>query len=192
MGRTNLSVDSEVFEQFAHQARSQNKTLFALANESLASICKICNEGGNVSDLYPLWHVVSILKQIDVITLPSDFIEELIEKQYEVDKEGALRMFWNLGAGLVGILKIAAEDVEALAMTAKDFALLLPIKTFKVDNSKDGFVEVSIVGAGKKPETAECSAEFIKAVLNGYGYETTRQELGVGTIRVWARRRGKF
>ena len=70
--------------------------------------------------------------------------------------------------------------------------LLLPIKNFKVSNNKDSLVEVGIVGAGKRMETAECCAEFVKAVLNGYGYETTKQELGTGTVRLWARKRGVY
>ena len=192
MARTNLSVDGTIYEEFSLQARRQNKTLFAFTNETLGAICKICNEGGSVSDVYPLWHASSVLRQIEVMTLPSDFLEELIEAQYAVNKEKLLKMFWDLGLGLVGLLKIAAGDLETLSTMTKEFMLLLPIKNFKVSNNKDSQVEVGIVGAGKKMETAECSAEFVKAVLNGYGYETTKQELGTGTIRIWARKRGVY
>ena len=193
MARTNLSVDGGIYEEFSSQARRQNKTLFAFTNETLGAICKICYEGGAVSDLYPLWHASSVLRQIEVMTLPSDFLEELIAAEYAGSKEKVLKMFWDLGSGLVGVLKMAAGDIETLAAMAKEFMLLLPIKNFKVgNNSKDGLMEVGIVGAGKRVETAECSAEFVKAVLNGYGYETTRQELGTGTIRLWARKRGVY
>lgn len=192
MARTNLSVDGAIYEEFSLQARRQNKTLFAFTNETLGAICKICNEGGSVSDLYPLWHVSSVLRQIEVMTLPSDFLEELIAVRYAEDKDKLLKMFWDLGLGLVGLLKIAAGDLETLALMTKEFMLLLPIKNFKINSDKDGTIEVGIVGAGKRNETAECSAEFVKAVLNGYGYETTKQELGTGTIRIWARRRGVF
>ena len=192
MARTNLSVDGTIYEEFSLQARRQNKTLFAFTNETLGAICKICNEGGSVSDVYPLWHASSVLRQIEVMTLPSDFLEELIAAQYAVNKEKLLKMFWDLGLGLVGLLKIAAGDLETLSTMTKEFMLLLPIKNFKIGNNKDSQVEVGIVGAGKRIETAECSAEFVKAVLNGYGYETLKQELGTGTIRLWARKRGVY
>ena len=192
MARTNLSVDGAIYEEFSLQARRQNKTLFAFTNETLGSICKICNEGGSVGDVYPLWHASSVLRQIEVMTLPSDFLEELIEAQYATNKDKLLKMFWDLGLGLVGLLKIAAGDIETLANKTKEFMLLLPIKNFKVMTNKDSMIEVGIVGAGKRIETAECSAEFVKAVLNGYGYETTKQELGTGTIRLWARKRGVY
>lgn len=192
MARTNLSVDGAVYEEFSLQARRQNKTLFAFTNEALATMCRICNEGGSVTDVYPLWHASSVLRQIEVMTLPSDFLEELIVEQYAADKDKLLKMFWDLGLGLVGLLKIAAEDLDTLSAMTKEFMLLLPIKNFKVSNNKDGLVEVGIVGSGKKMETTECSAQFVKAVLNGYGYETTKQELGTGTIRLWARKRGAY
>ena len=192
MARTNLSVDGAVYEEFSLQARRQIKTLFAFTNEALATMCRICNEGGSVTDVYPLWHASSVLRQIEVMTLPSDFLEELIVEQYAADKDKLLKMFWDLGLGLVGLLKIAAEDLDTLSAMTKEFMLLLPIKNFKVSNNKDGLVEVGIVGPGKKMETTECSAQFVKAVLNGYGYETTKQELGTGTIRLWARKRGAY
>lgn len=193
MARTNLSVDGAIYEEFSLQARRQNKTLFAFTNETLGAFCRICNEGGNISDVYPLWHATSVLKQIEVMILPSEFLEELIAVQYATDKEKVLKMFWDLGVGLVGLLKIAAGDLETLAAMTKEFMLLLPIKNFKVgNNNKEGLIEVGIVGAGKRLETAECSAEFVKAVLNGYGYETTKQELGIGTVRLWARKRGLY
>ena len=192
MARTNLSVDGTIYEEFSLQARRQNKTLFAFTNETLGAICKICNEGGSVSDVYPLWHASSVLRQIEVMTLPSDFLEELIAAQYAVNKEKLLKMFWDLGLGLVGLLKIAAGDLETLSTMTKEFMLLLPIKNFKIGNNKDCQVEVGIEGAGKRIYRADCRAEFVKAVLNGYGYETLKQELGTGTIRLWARKRGVY
>lgn len=192
MARSNLSVDSGVFEDFSFQTRRQNKTLFAFANETLASVCKICNEGGTVAELYPMWRSVSILKQMDVMTLPADFLDSLIEKLYAADKEGLLKMFWDLGANLVGMLKIAAEDIEVLEGLAKDLSLLLPIKKLKITHLENGEIEIGIAGAGKKIESTECSAEFIKAVLYGYGYAMASQEVGPGTIRMVARKRHSF
>ncbi|MDG6910237.1 MAG: hypothetical protein JRN08_07690 [Nitrososphaerota archaeon] len=192
MARSNLSVDSDVFEDFSRQTRRQNKTLFAFANETLSTVCKICDEGGNVAELYPTWRTVSLLKQIDVMTLPADFLDTLIAKEYAGDKEGVLRMFWDLGANLVGVLKFVADDIQGLEDVAKDLSLLLPIKRMKITNLEDDAVEIGIAGAGKRIESSECSAEFIKAVLNGYGYSVASQEVGVGTIRMLARKKHSF
>ena len=192
MARTNISVDQHVFEEFSSQAQQQNKTLFAFANESMTAISKICAEGGSPSELYSLWRSFSILKQIDVITLPSEFVDELITKLYTADKDTLLRMFQNLGASLVGLLKIAAEDLDKLSVIAKDFTSVIPLKQLKISKREENSVEVDIVGAGRRAESTECTFAFLKPILNGYGYSITKHEIGIGTIRIWAVKRGSI
>ena len=78
MARTNLSIDRKVFDEFSAQAQRKNMTLFAFANESLSAISRISAEGGDPAEMYRIWRVLTILRQVDVITLPSGFVEELI------------------------------------------------------------------------------------------------------------------
>ena len=104
MVRTNLSVDKEVFEAFAAEADRRKMTLFAFANESLSALTKISEEGGDPEEFYEIWRVLSILRQVDVITLPSDFVEDLIEKQYKADAPVTKARFRELGTSLVGLL----------------------------------------------------------------------------------------
>ena len=189
MARTNLSVDRKVFEEFSIQAQRKNMTLFAFANESLSAVSKITAEGGNPEEMYRIWRVLTILRQVDVITLPSDFVEELIERLYASDKEATLAKFRELGAALVGLLKMVTEDLVGLSNLAQDFGFIIPIKRFSMAANKDGTVEVDVVGAGKGLETTLCSAEFLKSILNGYGYDVVREEVHAGAIRLWAEKR---
>lgn len=190
MARTNIAVDQAIFEEFSSQAKLKDKTLFAFANETLSAVAKISAEGGDPSELYGLWRTISLLKQVDVITLPSDFVDELIAMQYASDRENLLKMFSELGSKLVGILKIAARDIDELAVLGRDFAMLLPLKQLKISKSKDGdSIEFRIVGAGRRIESTECSFALLKSILNGYGYAVTKHEMNVGTIMVWASRR---
>lgn len=191
VARTNISVDQGVFEEFSSQAKRKDRTLFAFANEALSVISKISAEGGDPADLYRFWRSVSLLKQVDVITLPSDFVDELVSKMYATDKEALLRMFSDLGSKLVGILKIAAKSLDELSQLGEDFAAILPIKQIKITRgSSDDSVEVSIVGAGRRIESTECSYVFLQSVLNGYRYTVTKHEVNVGTILVQAVKRG--
>jgi len=191
MVRTNLSIDKAIFEEFAAEADKRKMTLFAFANESLSVISKISREGGSPDELYKIWRVLSILRQVDVITLPSDFVEELIETQYRADMNGTKTKFRNLGASLVGLLKIAAENIEDLAPLARDFGFFIPIKHFAISKLKAGYLEVTVVGAGKAMETTECSAEFLRSIVEGYGYAVTKEELHPGTIRFVADKIGR-
>jgi len=191
MARTNISVDQVVFDEFSSEAQRQNKTLFAFANESLRTIAKIAAEGGNPLDLYKMWRAVTLLKQFDAITFPSDFIDELISKDYARDKDGTLKMFRELGSQIVGVLKIAAENLDELSELVRNFAGLLPVKQFTLAAKDDkNKVEISVVGAGRKIESTECALEFLTSVVNGYGYSVTKKEVNVGTIRIWASRKG--
>lgn len=190
MARTNLSIDKQVFEEFAAEADRRKMTLFAFANESLSAITKISQEGGHPDEFYKIWRVLSILRQVDVITLPSDFVEELIERLYRTDSAATKSTFRELGTSLVGLLKMAAENLEDLSPLARDFSFFIPIKHFDLQ-VKGGNVQVDVVGAGKGMETTECSAEFLRSILVGYGYVITKQELHPGTIRLIAQKSGK-
>jgi hypothetical protein len=190
MTRTNISVDQAVFDEFSFEAKRANKTLFAFANEALSTVSRISSEGGDPAELYGLWRTIAVLKQVDVITFPSDFVDELIAKEYADDKVGLLKMFTDLGRRLVGVLKIAASDIDELALLGKDFALLLPLKQFKVTKGKEpDSIEISLVGAGRRIESTECTFAFLQSILNGYGYTVTKQEVNTGTIMAWASKR---
>ncbi|MEM3242562.1 MAG: hypothetical protein QXK57_06125 [Conexivisphaerales archaeon] len=181
--RSSLSVDRYILEEFSEQAKNNGKTLYAFANEWLSTSLKISSEGGSAQEMMKLWRIFSVLKQVEAIILPSDFIESLILKLYGIDKAGLLSMFSRLGEDLVGIMKMVAPNIKELSGLAGTFSAVLPTKKIDINVDKDAVV-VSIIGAGRKMETTECSFEFVKSILNGYGYRITYNELHVGTIMV--------
>ena len=130
--------------------------------------------------------MLTILRQVDVITLPSDFVEDLIERQYRSDAAATKAKFRELGASLVGLLKMAAEGIEDLSPLAKDFGFFIPIKPVSLAMVKEGEVQVDVVGAGKGVVTTQCSSEFLKAIVLGYGYVVKKEEIHPGTIRLVA------
>lgn len=189
MARTNLSIDRRVFEEFANQVERKNMTMFAYANESLSVMAKVAAEGGDPSSLYSIWKVTTILKEADAIMLPSDFLEELLEELYVTDKRRLLDRFHALGASLVGLLRIFADDVANLGALAKEFSFMVPIKHISMSKDPNGDIQVDVVGAGKRMAAAECSSEFLKGVLGGYGYSVTKEDLHPGVMRFWAQKK---
>lgn len=189
MTRANISVDKAVYDEFASQAMLRGKTLYALTNEWLDAAAKISAEGGSAADVTEVWRSTSVLKQLDTIILPSDFVDEMIVSLYAKDKAQVLRSFYDLGAELAGILKIVADSLQRLSELVRDFTLFTPIRRFEVRQLNDGTSEIDVVGAGKKAESTECCYEFLKAVLNGYGYDVQSHQLYVGTIRLTAIKR---
>ncbi len=188
IARTNISVDKTVFEEFAAEAERKKMTLFAFANRSLSAITDISREGGSPDEFYRIWRMLSLLRQVDAIALPSDLVEYLVEKQYTSDSASTLARFRRLGTSLVGLLKMAAEGIEDIAPLAKDFGFFIPIKHFALTKREDGAIQIDVVGAGRAIETTVCSSEFLKAVVTGYGYEVKTEELHPGTIRLMAQK----
>jgi hypothetical protein len=189
--RVSISVDRDIGEEFSLQAGRTGKTLYTFANEWLATAAKIASEGGTSEATMDEWKVCSMFKDEEVVPLPADFVEELVEGLCEVDREKAVRTFGILGDRLVSLLKIHASDVEQLADLAKGFARIASLKRLDLEKINGDSIVLSVVGAGRKFEVTECAFEFVKSILNGYGYAITSHELGVGTIRVEARRRGE-
>ena len=190
MTRASLSVDRKFADEFSIQAERSGKTLYSFANEWIGAASKIVAEGGSAEDVLAHWRVCSVLKQVDIITFPADFVENLILKLYSTEKANLFKMFSDLGAGLVGLMKMVAPEIEQLASLGRDFADVIPTKKIEILRQETNSVIVNIVGAGRRIETTECSFEFIKAVLNGYGYNISSQDIGIGTIRIRCTKRG--
>lgn len=189
--RTNLSIDRKVFEEFSAQAQRKNMSLFAFANESLSLIAKVAAEGGDPLEVYRIWRLLTVLKEVGVITLPSDFVEVLMKQLYLIDKESLLTKFRELGTSVVGLLLIEAKDIKSLSALANNLGFITPIKRFNASEGENESVQVDVVGAGKEIETTECSSEFLKSVLRGYGYEVVKEELHPGAMRLWCRKKGE-
>jgi hypothetical protein len=190
MPRASLSVENSVEEEFALQAERAGKTLYAFANEWLDAASKISAQGGNAKDIVGYWQILAVLKQVDIITLPADFVEELISNLYQTQKERLFKTFSDLGANLVGLMKMVAPDMEKLAELAREFAVVIPTKRIEILRPDGNSIQINIIGAGRKIETTECSFEFVKSIVLGYGYNITSQEIGVGVIRIRGTKRG--
>ena len=190
MPRASLSVDRRIADEFSVQGERTGKTLYAFANEWIDTASKVSAEGGTAEEVLAHWRVCTVLRQVDIITFPADFVESLILKLYATEKANLFKMFSDLGASLVGLMKMVAPEIEQLASLGRDFADVIPTKKIEILRQNGNTVSVNIVGAGRRIETTECSFEFIKAVLNGYGYNVSSQEVGIGTIRIQCTKRG--
>jgi hypothetical protein len=190
MPRNSISVESNVADEFSLQAERAGKTLYTFTNEWLQAAAKIAAEGGTANEIVGNWRIFSVLKQIDVITLPADFVEELIASLYALEKENLFKTFSKLGSDLVSLMKMAAPDIGQLTILAKEFAGIIPTKRIDITRTDGNSIQVDIVGAGRRIETTECSFEFVKSILTGYGYRITSQDVGIGVIRIRGTRVG--
>jgi len=186
--RVTLSVERGVGLEFSLQAGRVGKSLHNFASEWLTTASRISAEGGTAERALEGWEVASVFKDVEVVPLPADFVEQLIEGLCSADTARALRSFGELGERIVKLLKVYAPDIDQLADLARGFTGVAALKRLELRKVGDDSLALNVVGAGKKLEVTECAYEFARAVLAGYGYQVTNHDIGVGTIRAVARR----
>jgi hypothetical protein len=190
MGRKNISIDQGVYDEFALQAEKHNETLFTFANQALSLVSEVSSQGGTPASLKSVWRLSSILKSLDVIILPAELVDDMIGSLYALDKENLLHKFRKIGENIVPMLKSISEDFRNLSTVAGDLLQVLPVKKFVITPKEDGSIEVFIAGAGRRIESTTCTAEFVRAIIEGYQYTILKEDSTVGMIRMIVAPRG--
>lgn len=192
MPRSNISMDREVLKAFSREAHREKKTLYAFANEWVEIATKIAREGANSKQVYGMWRSSTFLNQSGCMAIPADLVSRMIAKQYSSDKSKLLEMFFEIGSSFVVLLKMTAPSIDDLSALVKDCALLSPLKRFDIVRKDRRSVELDIVGVGDAIEFMECTLQFLKAVLSGYGYSISDFQLVAGALRIRADARGRM
>ncbi|MDH2901759.1 MAG: hypothetical protein PXY39_12395 [archaeon] len=195
MGRTNIAVDDAVAEQLSFEAGRENKTQYALANESLLSVLEVTKDGGSPKQIYPSWKFVSMMKDVGCLVLPEDLLEKLIGKMYDIDKDWLLKAWYDEGRRLGDFLKMSAVNPEDLAKVIEEFQVLLPaqkIEFKKITGIKDSTryggstYEIRAMGAGSSLESTACADQFIRGILSSYSLNISESKLSRGIISIKA------
>ena len=128
MGRTNIAVDEQIADALADEATTENKSLYALANEALSAVLRVCEYGGTPSELYPTWRWGRILKDTEAIPLPGGLMEKIMKKAYAADKAGLLAEWREEGKRIGDYLHMYAENFQLLIPRVEELQGLLPVK----------------------------------------------------------------
>jgi len=185
MARTNIAVDEGTAESLADEATRENKSLYALTNEALASVLRVCKDGGTPREVYPSWRFSRLLKDTDAIPLPGDLMEKLIKKVYAVDKEWLLREWYEEGKRIGSYLRMYAEDFKELTSRVDELKGFLPIKRVEFESRGGGMV-VRVIGAGQSHESTSCTEQFVRGIISAYPYRIADSRFSEGMIEVRA------
>jgi hypothetical protein len=188
--RVNISVSRDVFEEFSFQARKNKRTLFSFANDSLLIMAKISSEGGNPTEVYRIWRSLSLIRTVDTVTLPLDLVDEIISKLYVRDRESLMSIFRDAGSRLAALLKFFATDFDEFVAFIHDVSPVLPLKQINIIK-KDTLAEFHVLGAGRRIETTECFFEFLRSIIECYGYGLVSKDVAPGTILATVKRRSE-
>jgi hypothetical protein len=186
MTRTNISIDEEIAASLSDEATRENKTMYALSNESLKAILNICKSGGRPEDVYTSWMFTRILKDLDTVPTPCDLVEKLLGKLYEVDKAWLLRTWFEEGLRIGAYLRLTSPRLQDLSAEAKNLSKLglLPVKRLEMENEGEDEFTLRVVGAGLSEESTSCADQLFKGIVSAYSLHVVSSEMSEGIIEL--------
>jgi len=189
MARTNIAVDEETADLLADEATKENKSLYALTNEALTAVLRVCNYGGSPKEVYASWRWSRILKDTDAIPLPGDLMEKIMRKTFQTDKEWLLKSWFDEGKRVGSYLHMYADDFQQLISRVDELNGFLPVKRVEFERKEEEgrvSVVVRIVGAGFSVESTSCTEQFLLGILSAYPYKIMNTRVSEGMIEVKA------
>lgn len=186
MPRSSIAVDESLADALSDEARKENKTLYALANESLESVLKVCREDGTPREVYHSWRFSRMLKDMDSVPLPGDLVEKTIKKLYQTDNEWLMKTWFEEGQRIGSYLHMFAPTVGDLSKVVQEFlqAGLLPVKRLEIREVEKNELRVRAVGVGLSEESTKCAEQLISGVVSTYSLNVTRREISEGIIEL--------
>jgi hypothetical protein len=160
MTRTNIAVDEETADFLADEATRENKSLYALTNEALTAVLRICKYGGSPKEVYPSWRWSRILRDTDAIPLPGGLMEKLVKKAYLTDKDWLMKEWFDEGKRVGSYLHMYAQDFQQLISRVDELEGFLPVKRVEFerkDERERAVVLVRVIGAGFSRESTSCT-----------------------------------
>ena len=184
MARTNISIDEEVAASLSDEATRENKTMYALSNESLKVMLNICRSGGRPEDVYTSWMFTRILKDLDTVPTPGDLVEKLLRKLYEVDKGWLLRTWFEEGQRIGAYLRLSSPKMQDLSDEARGVSKLglLPVKRLEIEDEGESEFTVRVVGAGLSEESTSCADQLFKGIVSAYSLRVVSSKMSEGII----------
>jgi hypothetical protein len=188
MPRTNISIADEIADGLSEQALKRNKTLYAFANESLEAVISVCKLSGEPSEVLPSWKMGRMLKEVDAVPLPGDLLEKIIKKLYETERDWLLKTWFAEGRRIGSYLSMGYQELPNLAQAAVEFQGLLPLRRLEFRNveTTDSKTQMAVraIGAGISMEATTCAEQFIRGVVDAYGWTVKNSKTAEGMIEL--------
>ncbi|MCS7146436.1 MAG: hypothetical protein RMJ28_00990 [Nitrososphaerota archaeon] len=159
-------------------------TLFSLTNQILETSIMLMKMGVDFQGLRNLVSVLKILKDVDAVVIPSDFLDKLIAELYKNNQREIQGSFKQLGGELAEYFKLEAMDIEKLVTLAQTLSTFFPLKRVSLRRLDHSSYELSAVGVGGRLESTVCVYYFIEGVLEKYGFEIQDKTISRGLINI--------
>jgi hypothetical protein len=186
MARVNIAVDAGIAQDLTEEARKQNKTLYAIANEAIQTYLHVSRMGKSPEQIYKIIQGFEFLKAISAVPIPETLLDRILQAAFKNSKEEVLRAWYEEGRVFGELLKSEAGKIDSLGDYIKRFRELLPISMIDL-NIEDDRVQVIMTGTGYSFESAVCTSEGLKGFLEAFGLKFVNAETASGFVKVEAR-----
>ena len=188
MPKSSISIDSSVATDLSDEATKQGKTLYAFANECLRSVLKVCEEGGNVQEVYSSWKLTKMSKDFGSTQLFSrELLDAMTKLAYSSHKEELLKMCESYGHNYGVFLSINYPKKEDLVNLVAQMQPATPsrVSELKVVRGEGGetayvFRYVSTLSS----QLTECMEKYLRGMFSAYSLKTVESKLGMGIIEL--------
>lgn len=178
-----MAVDADLAEALSKLAEEKHMTLYSLTNQILKTSLELIRENLEIQDLKNLLTAYFILRDLDAVVLPSDFMDSVIAELYARDKELVLKKFRQLGRDVAKYLKVHTENFEELLQLARSVGRFFPLKKLEARYTSGKQYELVLVGAGSRIESTQCVYEAMKGILEEYNVRILEDEVAKGLIK---------
>ncbi|MEM3670490.1 MAG: hypothetical protein QW767_01930 [Thermoprotei archaeon] len=185
MGRINLAVDDGLGLDLSHEARKQNKSLFAATNEAIELYLKIVRSNHTPESAVKTIHLFEIYNSAYAIPIPEPLLDEVLQLAYGCSKERLLQAWKRQGRVIGELVKGFAPSIEDVKKFTDGLKGLIPPNLLQLALN-DQTVEIVMTGTGYSEEASACTSEGIKGFLEAYDFSIDSVEVSRSFVKVRA------
>ncbi|AWR93458.1 hypothetical protein [Acidianus brierleyi] len=182
MARVNIAADAELIKELEKEVKSRGYTIFAVTNIALKAILELLKSGEDSTTLQNLVEMYKITKDLDIIPIPSWYIENLVKLAYEKDSKSFQDICDGTGEQLSSYLKSRASSFEDLLNLYSEIRGVLPIKDINVKKGSGDSIDIRLTGTGFNIESTLCAGRVFKKILEAYSFEVIEMTTSPGGI----------
>ncbi len=197
MPRSSIAVSDEVASMLSQVAKGYKQTSYLIANECLEASLKICNEGGNPTQIYGAWKMLQIGKQIGSLQfIGKDLLEKIVHEIAMEHPEKNLKM-WREGGHNFGVLMQLCfptiQDIVTLMDQLKQSFAIGTVEMMKKRDEIEGEVYELTLRSSLSREFLMFIKEYWSGILSAYGLEVIDSKItNLGASRTTFAYHGKL
>ena len=179
MPRSTIALDAELVARLSRLAEKKKVARYALANDCIAAMVKVSEEGGEVGDVYGSWRIMRLSREVGGFPLiPRDVIEGMASRLLASDKEWVMKLWYDEGAVFGGVLKMRFADPAALG---SEILKLLPSYSRRLEVQKNGAEKGENYSVNLVADFGEdlmlCLEQFLRGAFSVFGLTNVDSEV---------------